>query len=205
MQLASGTWRFDFLPSCDRFFPPHVKLIGLDYEVLHDRPQLGDAESRKVHSRCGRAPLGHPGHLAQHDDGNYIGRSYTPFADFASKLADANASGFGIIHWTTRPLDLYFKSHAQQVWQSKQDQPLRAACDDMAEKSFGPAHAARWASIWSRWVTDAPKFGRETSDWFIDKPLTNVNEVVAGYLRAPDVDRGGGSSAAHAGPTRPAQ
>ena len=31
-----------------------------------------------------------------------------------------------------------------------------------------------------RWVTDAPKFARETSDWFIDRPLTNVDEVVAG-------------------------
>ena len=66
------------------------------------------------------------------------------------ELTDAQASGFGIIHWTTRPLDLFFTSHAKQVWQSSQDEPLRTTCDEMAARSFGaqgpsPArHRGRW-------------------------------------------------------------
>jgi hypothetical protein len=30
------------------------------------------------------------------------------------------------------------------------------------------------------WLDEAPQFGRETTDWFIDRPLTNVAQVVAG-------------------------
>lgn len=180
VQLASGTWRFDFLPSCHRFFPPHVKLIGLDYEVLHGRPQLRDSDSRKILRDVGTHRAVVPVIWAHHDDGNYIGRSYTPFAEFQSKLADARASGFGIIHWTTRPLDLYFKGHAQHVWERTRDQPLRATCDAMAERSFGGSAGRAMGEYLERWVTEAPKFGRETSDWFIDKPLTNASAVVAG-------------------------
>ena len=180
VQLAAGTWRFGFIPPCDRFFPPHVKLIGLDYEVLRGRPQLDNPESRKVLRDAGAHRAVVPVIWAHHDDGSYIGRPYTPFADFASRLADANASGFGIIHWTTRPLDLFFKSHAQQVWQNTRDLPLRATCDGMAEKSFGPSARHKLGEYLERWVTEAPKFGRETSDWFIDHPLTNVSQVVTG-------------------------
>ncbi|MBI5386820.1 MAG: discoidin domain-containing protein [Verrucomicrobia bacterium] len=180
VRLAAGTWDFKFLAPCDRFFPPHVKLIGLDYNVLHDRPQLGDAESRRVIREVAAHREVVPVVWAHHDDGNYIGRPYTPFAEFHSKLADARAAGFGIIHWTTRPLDLFFTSLSEQTWASTQDRPMRATCDDMAERCFGVGARAPMGEYLERWVTDAPKFARETSDWFIDHPLTNVEQVVRG-------------------------
>ena len=180
VKLAAGTWDFDFLAPCDRFFPAHVKLIGLDYSVLHDHSQLGDAVSRRVISEvAGHRPVV-PVIWAQHDDGNYIGRPYTPFTDFSTRLANAKACGFGIIHWTTRPLDLFFKSHAEQVWSTTKDRPLRRTCDDMAERSFGASARAPMGAYLERWVTDAPKFARETSDFLIDRPLTNVAQVVTG-------------------------
>jgi hypothetical protein len=117
---------------------------------------------------------------AQHDDGNYLGRPYTPFSGFSGRLADAKASGFGIIHWTTRPLDLYFKSHAEQVWSATRDRPLRATCDAMAARWFGTAARAVMGEYLERWITDAPKFGRETSDFLIDRPPAGVPQVVAG-------------------------
>ncbi|MBI5397196.1 MAG: hypothetical protein HZA91_18010, partial [Verrucomicrobia bacterium] len=116
VQLAAGTWDFKFLAPCDRFFPPHVKLIGLDYNTLHGKPQLGDDESRKVIRDVAAHRPVVPVIWAHHDDGNYIGRPYTPLPGFGAKLADAKAAGFGVIHWMTRPLDLYFKSHVEQVW-----------------------------------------------------------------------------------------
>lgn len=180
VQLASGTWRFDFLAPCHRFFPPHVKLIGLDYNVLHDQPQLGNDTSRQVIRDVGAHRPVIPVIWAHHDDGNYIGRPYTPFPEFYTKLRDAKADGFGVIHWTTRPLDLFFTSHAKQVWQSTQDQPLRTTCNDMAARSFGPTTRDAMGAYLERWVTDAPKFARDTSDWFIDRPLTNITEVVSG-------------------------
>lgn len=180
VQLAAGTWDFKFLAPCHRFFPSHVKLIGLDYNVLHDRPQLGDEASRQVIRDVAAQRAVIPVIWAHHDDGNYIGRPYAPFTEFHAKLADAQACGFGIIHWTTRPLDLFFTSHAKQVWQRTQNQPLHATCDEMAAKSFGEAARGAMGKYLERWVTGAPTFGRETSDLFIDRQLTGVTEVVAG-------------------------
>ncbi len=180
VRIAAGTWGFEFLAAADRFFPPGVPLIGLDYEVLRAKPQLGTAAARGVLREIGGHRPVIPVVWAQHDDGHYIGRPYTPLAEFASKLADAKAAGFGIIHWTTRPLDLYFSSLAQQVWQSTQDRPLRETCLDLAERWFGPRNRAGLGAYLEAWITGAPRFGRETSDWFIDHKLTNIPEVVAG-------------------------
>jgi hypothetical protein len=180
VQLAAGTWDFKFLAPCHRFFPLHVKLIGLDYGVLHGTPQLGDDESRRVLRDVAAHRPVVPVIWAHHDDGNYIGRPYTPLAQFSTKLADAKACGFGIIHWTTRPLDLYFKSHAEQVWSATKDRPLRATCDDMAARLFGGGAWETMGAYLERWVADAPNFARETTDFFIDRPLTNITQVVVG-------------------------
>ena len=180
VQLATGTWHFDFLPAADRFLPRHVKFLGLDYGILHDKSQLATPQQRQMLAAVGAHRQVVPVIWAQHDDGNYIGRPYTPFAAFHAKLVEAKAGGFGIIHWTTRPLDLLFASHAKQVWQATKDQPLRTTCDEMAERSFGLPARKTMGEYLERWVTDAPKFARETSDRFIDRQLTGVTEVVCG-------------------------
>jgi hypothetical protein len=177
VRLAAGTWNFAFLPAADLFFQPRLTLIGLDYGVLHDDSKLATAENRRILAEVGAHRPLIPVIWAHHDDGNYIGRPYTPFADFRSKLVEANASGFGIIHWTTRPLDLFFTSHARQVWQRTENQPLRTTCDDMAARLLGDS---RLGAYLERWVTGAPKFARETSDSFIDRTLTDIDATVVG-------------------------
>jgi hypothetical protein len=172
VRLAAGTWRFTFLPGADLFLPPHVALIGLDYDVLHENSILATTENRRQLAEVGAHRPLIPVIWAHHDDGHYIGRPYTPFADFHSKLVDSKASGFGIIHWTTRPLDLFFASHIRQVHQGTKDESLRATCDHVGGAALG--------EYLYRWVTEAPRFARETSDYFIDRPLTNVTAVVAG-------------------------
>jgi hypothetical protein len=147
-------------------------LIGLDYDVLHEKPQLGTAESRAPLREVGAHRPVIPIIWAHHDDGHYIGRPYTPFSEFYSKLADANASGFGVIHWTTRPLDLFFVSHARQVFEKTKDEPLRATCEQVGGKELG--------EYLYRWITEAPRFARDTSDHFIDRTLTNIPAIVAG-------------------------
>ena len=117
---------------------------------------------------------------AHHDDAHYIGRPYTPLPEFASKLDDAKAAGFGIIHWTTRPLDLYFASLGKQVWQSTKDQPLAETCREFAAPAFGADNRSVLGAYLEAWITGAPRFARETSDWFIDRKLTNITEVIAG-------------------------
>jgi len=179
-RLAAGTWNFAFLPAADRFFPAGVPLIGLDYGVLDGKSQLGSSDSRAtLREVAARRPV-IPVVWAQHDDGQYLGRPYTPLPEFASKLADAKADGFGIIHWMTRPLDLYFDSLAQQVWQNTKDQPLPETCGDFAASWFGAQNRKAMGNYLEAWITDAPQFGRDTTDWFIDRKLTNITEVVAG-------------------------
>ena len=179
-RLAAGSWGFEFLSAADRFFPAGVPLIGLDYDVIREKPQLRDAASREPLRQIGARRPVIPIVWAQHDDGHYIGRPYTPLPEFAAKLEDAQAAGFGIIHWTTRPSDLYFESLAQQVWKNTRDQPLPETCRLFAERCFGAENRAVMGGYFEAWLNGAPQFGRETSDRFIDRKLTNITEVVAG-------------------------
>jgi hypothetical protein len=117
---------------------------------------------------------------AHHDDGHYLGRPYTPLPEFAAKLDDARAAGFGIIHWTTRPLDLYFANLARQTWAGTKDQPLRETCRDFAAAAFGARNRETMGRYLEKWISEAPRFARETSDRFIDRRLENIPAVVAG-------------------------
>jgi len=180
VQLAAGSWNFGFLPAADLFFPRQIKFIGLDYDVLDDKSVFAAVGRRAKLAEVGAHRALIPVIWAHHDDGNYIGRPYTPFEGFSAKLAESKAGGFGIIHWTTRPLDIFFDNHALQVWQGTKAQPLRKSCDEMAGKLFGPMARESMGAYLERWVSDAPKFARETEARFIDHPMANVEKVVAG-------------------------
>ncbi len=180
ISLAAGMFPFDFFPAADRFFPPGVPLIGLDYEVLNEKPQLGTEARRAFVREVGAHRPVIPIVWSQHDDGHYLGRPYTPLPEFASKLQDAKAAGFGIIHWTTRPLDLYFANLGKQVWKSTKDQPLSQTCRDFAASCFGAKNREIMGSYLDAWITSAPQFARQTSDFFINTQITNIAEVIAG-------------------------
>ena len=179
-RVAAGSWSLEFLAGADRFFPSGVPLIGLDYKVLEGKPQLGDKESRALLREVGKRRPVIPVVWAHHDDGHYVGRPYTPLAGFSSKLEDARSSGFGIIHWTTRPLDLYFESLAKQVWQTTKDQALPETCHHFAVKMYGDRNAKTMGHYLESWITGSPAFGRETSDQFIDRKLDPIDKVAAG-------------------------
>ncbi|MCX7015625.1 MAG: hypothetical protein NTW86_24240, partial [Candidatus Sumerlaeota bacterium] len=118
IRVATGTWRFLFYPACDRFMPRDVMFIGLDTEVLRHNTCFDSPTQRAEQAAVGAHRPIVPVAWAHHDDGAYLGRPFTPYANFFDKLSEMKASGYGIIHWTTRPLDLYFKSLVRQVWQS---------------------------------------------------------------------------------------
>ena len=180
VRLAAGSWNFAFLPAADVFFPPATALIGLDFDILHGKSQFATAEKRAQLAAIGQHRSIIPVIWAHHDDGAYIGRPYTPFAGFHDKLADSRAAGFGIIHWTTRPLDLFFHSHIRQVWRNSENEPLHVTCKRLADTWFGPSARDIMGEYLERWITEAPMFARETGDYFIDRPLTDIPAVVAG-------------------------
>jgi CubicO group peptidase (beta-lactamase class C family) len=169
VELAAGSWRLYFLRAADHFFPREVSLIPLDWETVFDN-EKGQQQLCQV--RSGRRLI--PIVWAHHDDRTYIGRPYKPFERFASQLQARGGTGFGIIHWTTRPLDLYFKSLSEQVWQATADRPLADTCKDFAAHAFGETARQVGGEYLLQWLSGAPMFGRETSNRFMDVPLTDV-------------------------------
>jgi hypothetical protein len=166
VELATGSWNFPFLKTADAIVPPDVTIMPLDQGTIIETEQ--GAEQLSVLS--GRRKL-IPIVWAHHDDRTYVGRPYTPFAHFPNLLRDRRAQGFGIIHWTTRPLDLYFRSLATQVWKATEGEPLRSTCDRVEGTEFG--------AYLYRFMTEAPMFGRETSDRFMDTPLKEPGTTLA--------------------------
>src|SRR5204863_4383482 len=114
---------------------------------------------------------------------------YMPFPGFASMLRRTSSTGFGIIHWTTRPLDLYFKSLAEQVWHAGENDQLEATCERMAERTFGRAARERGKRYLLTWIQDAPMFGRETRDWFIDQRIDEAPVLEGCRRRLELLDR----------------
>jgi hypothetical protein len=166
VEVAFGSWRLHWLAASDVFMPRGVKVIPLDWETVFE-----SEPAQRIFRGIANRPV-IPIVWAHHDDRTYIGRPYTPYRDFAKLLAASrSASGFGIIHWTTRPLDLYFKSLANQVWEATANEPLETTCRRTAADTFGEGAREAGGRYLAEWITGAPMFGRETTDRFIDVRL----------------------------------
>lgn len=154
----------------DAFFPPDASVISLDWPGF-------DAPDDYRSAKSGRKII--PILWAHHDDYTYLGRPYTPFENFSGMLKERGVAGYGIIHWTMRPLDLYFKSLSEQVWSTTENMPVRESCDRMAARSFGESAREPGGEYLYRFVTEAPMFGRETGNRFMDQPLAAPDESAA--------------------------
>ena len=176
-KVAVGTWGYEFLPGFDAFLPKNMAVYSLDYDALYGKPEMTRPEVRTALARVGaNRPLIEI-IWAHHDDGQFFGRPYTPFKDFSGLLTKCNASGFGVLHWLTRPLDLFSAAHARQVFSATRDEPLRASCDWFAAQMLQEPELGEYLH---RWITEAPMFGRDTNHLFIDKELPNKDRVIAG-------------------------
>ncbi len=176
--MSAGSWRFTYLPSADVFMPAGVALMPLDYD--RDFPSDPVQESlRRIARNRPMVPIV----WAQHDDREYAGRSYTPFEGFASLLRSSNSAGYGIIHWTTRPLDLYFKNTADQVWSATENEPLDVTASAMARRTFSPRAEDPGKRYLYAWINDAPAFGMETSDTFVNQLIDPDNEAIGAKAR----------------------
>lgn len=183
-RLGFGSWGFAFLPAADLFFAKDVTFFGKDYDVLYDKAQLATPERRAELAKVGAHRQVIPIIWAHHDDGHYLARPYTPFSDFYSKLTESKTAGFGVIHWMTRPFDLYLYSHIRQVSSATLNEPLRTTCQHYAAEVLKEPELSEYIY---RWATEAPLFGRETTDrftqWGVAKPewpLSKKDEIIAG-------------------------
>jgi len=162
--MTAGSWRFNYLPAADAFMPHNVGLMPLDYDYAFASDPAQETLREVGHHR----PVV-PIVWAQHDDREYAGRSYTPIAGLGSLVRWSNAAGIGIIHWTTRPLDLFFANVADQVWTATENESLDRTTATMARDLFGQKAAELGHAYLLDWIYDAPAFGEETTDRFVNR------------------------------------
>ena len=176
--LALGNWEYWFVRPADLFMSPEVGMM-----CIHQASALGDEDAQNTLREVGahRKVMVIP--YAQDDDQGYNGRPYLPPAELTSWLERSGCAGYGILHWTARPLDVYFKSLSTQVWKKSRDESLSQTCEKVAEHTFGKEARASGGKYLLRWSTEAPMFGRETGDTFMDRrslPLASPAEIAAG-------------------------
>jgi len=169
--LGSGSWEFGFLPTASYFYPEQITLYPLDFKVLFYSDSI-----RKQLNTVGSERSMIPIVWAHHDDHRYLGKPYTPFESFQDKLGESGASGFGIIHWLTRPLDLYFQSLSRQVWTNTMNEDISSLISKHSRKIFGEEQAL-FKQFLNDWILNAPMFGRETSDYFMDPGTFIIGEL----------------------------
>jgi hypothetical protein len=174
VEFGASTFDYDWALTADALFPPDMTLVVLDwFEII--KADVVQALLRQVGSHRKVYPV----QWATHDDWAYLGRPYTPYTDYSSLLLNSKSSGFGIIHWTTRPLDLYFKSLAAQAWEQTKNEPLSVTCREMAARTFGESARETGGEYLLKWVTEAPRFARETLDTMMDSTLKEPSAVIA--------------------------
>jgi len=106
-------------------------------------------------------------------------------AGLGSMVRWSNSAGYGVIHWTTRPLDLFFKNVADQVWMGSENETLDVTTAEMAKKTFGAKAQELGKRYLLDWIYDGPAFGEETSDKFVNRGhvLDAANEAVGAKAR----------------------
>jgi len=126
--LGLGSWVFGLQAAGDRFLPEGVGLYPLDFEIQWKESRLetpGGTES--VAQVAKHRPI-YPIPWANHDDCTYVGPPYPPFENFYDLLAESkcDTAGYGVLHWTTRPLDLIFVGLSDAVWESSKNHVVPA-------------------------------------------------------------------------------
>jgi len=174
LKISSGSWRFDYVPYADAMLKEDIPIIPLDWEVIFHTDRI-----QKSLSAAGKNREVYPIIWGHHDDHRYLGKPYTPWENLLDKLEARNSAGFGIIHWTTRPLDLYFTSNIRQVWDATQNEPLKKTVDNYVSVNFG-ADAAL-SDYYYNWLTEGPMFGKETSDHLIDLGRQQAGEKLESW------------------------
>ena len=174
VELAGSAFAYEHLAAADFFFPPQIGLL-----VMDQAESMEAQGTEEVMQRIGAHRKIYPVFWANHDGRGYMTRPVTPFPNFATFLRKRASTGVSIIMWDTRPIDLYFKSLSAQIWQQTENQPLAVTTRQMAAHTFGDAAAESGGEYLLKWVTESPRFGRETTDRFISGLLKDPADVVA--------------------------
>lgn len=162
LELLCGSWDMAYLSSFHHFVDRRVPLMVLDYSLQFEHHDF----EQTVRGVSGEREL-IPILWAHHDDHSHIGRSCVPVPRLSSRLERMGVSSFGVIHWTTRPLDLYFKNTCRQVWGATRNEGLLTTTRRMARHLFGENPGESLNDYLYLWITTSPFFGVETNQKFM--------------------------------------
>lgn len=171
IKLWAGSWRTTWLEQADWFYPKEVGFIPLDYHVDYFRVEEKYRILKNVAENREIIPIV----WAHHDDGAFIGSPYRPYKNLQSKVASLGNSGIGVIHWTTKPLDIYFKNTEQKFRTSTKNAGLQHSAGFLAKRMVEPKNKNLFTNYLVKWVEEGPGFGRETRTWFIDHKITETD------------------------------
>ena len=182
IDIAYGTWRWWPLQSMNEFYPEFASIYILDSEIVRSEKHLHNKQLIDDISVWVKKGKLIPVIWAHHDDGAYIGAPLPPFESFSNTLVQLKSNGYGVIHWMTRPFDMFFIHHNRQVQQRTRNQTLEETLADLAQKWFGEANAEIMNEYLNLLKNDMPTFGRETSTNFIDNnhyhQFENVEKIM---------------------------
>lgn len=172
IKLGIGTWNWVSFPFMDKFVSDDVSFYPIDWDMNFSTDKAKN-ELKKIKEVREVYPVV----WAHHDDHSYIGRPFEPPVNMVDKLKKRNAEGFGIIHWTTYPLDMYFKNLSRQVWETTINEPYTTTIEDYAENSI-KSTSEEFNGYLQKFYFEAPHFGRETSDYFYDMHLNDYGKSI---------------------------
>jgi hypothetical protein len=167
VKLWAGSWRVSWLEHANWFYPDGVGFIPLDYHMDYFSDPVKIQVLKDVSMNRDILPVV----WAHHDDGAYIGSPSKPYENLHSNIESAGNTGVGIIHWKTKPLDIYFKNTEFQVWERTNNYSLKNSAEFIASRLVSPENKETLSNYLENWVEEGPKFGRETRTWFIDHQI----------------------------------
>ncbi len=158
IRIGYGSWTMDWMAIMDIFTPEDVPFRPLDFDIEFDQLRY-DKYIKDVAAKRSIYPIV----WAHHDDYAYIGRPFVPYKNLSDMVIERDLKGIGVIHWTTHPLDLYFKGTGVQLWQSGKNRDYQSVITQFVEDKFGEA-SPELINYYNEWAVNGPIFARETSD-----------------------------------------
>ncbi len=178
VELSLGSWDLDFPIYADPFIQEDCGFISLVEDNISDNTGLIEGLARVAERRDFHMIV-----WAQHDSHRIMGRPYIPFPNFNNLLEKINAKGYGIIHWTTHPLDLLFTNYENQVWENTANETWEKSSENFALSMLKNKNK-KLVEYYKEWYFNAPMFGRETEDYFF---VPGVEYQMEGYTSSLEV------------------
>lgn len=160
---------------------PNVSLWVKDYNRDFRRPEI-----RKVYKEISKSRAIYPIDWAHHDDGKFVGRPFQPHENFSDMLVDTKVYGYGIVHWMSWPLDIFFKNLMHQAWSNSRNESYKETSYIAAEHFFGKTYREPMGAYIFNWWNQAPSFGYSTSANYMNYRFEKNGPIIPNILKNAD-------------------